>query len=179
MQFTINLATRTYIDRRLVSRISAVLFAVLLAAAAWNINRAAWNLGELRRLRSDIAATEQKLGARPGGVSEKEYARVMAEIGYYNGIISRKAFNWLGLLEQLELATPEGIALASFVPDRSKGALKIEGRARSFAQVRAYLDKLEDSGFFTSILLLSHTGIAAGERSRGVQFTISCKAAQL
>jgi type IV pilus assembly protein PilN len=82
----------------------------------------------------------------------------------------------MGLLEQLEMATPEGIALSALVPDRKIEELKIEGRAKDFAHIKLYLDKLEDSKVFTSILLLSHTEVAVGERSKGVQFSISCKA---
>jgi hypothetical protein len=144
---------------------------------AWNINRAAWSFGEQRRLQSDIAAFETRLNSRPHGFSEKDYVRMLGNIGFYNEIIARKSFNWLGLLEQLELATPEGIALSALTPDIKNGDLKIEGRAKNFALIRNYLDKLEDSKVFTSILLRSHTNVAVGERTKAVQFSISCKAA--
>jgi type IV pilus assembly protein PilN len=177
MYFSINLATRTYLDRRLVNRIGVCLAALLLMLLAWNINRAAWSYGELRRLRADIAADEGRLNSRPQGVSEKEYTGLLGTIGFYNEIIGRKAFNWLGLLEQMEQVTPDGIALSALSPDRKSGAVKIEGRARNYAQLRVYLDKLEDSKVFTSIMLLSHTNIIVGERTKAVQFSISCKAA--
>lgn len=73
--------------------------------------------------------------------------------------------------------TPEGIALTALVPDRKSGELKIEGHARSFALIRSYLDKLEDSKVFTSNLLLSHANVAVGEKAKGVHFAISSKAA--
>jgi len=177
MYFSINLATRTYLDRRLVNRIGACLVIALLLLLAWNINRAAWSFGELRRLRADIKADESSLSSRPHGVSEKEYTGLLGTIGFYNEIIGRKSFNWLGLLDQLEQVTPEGIALSALTPDRKSGEVKIEGRAKNFAQLRVYLDKLEDSRVFTSILLLSHSTIAVGERTKAVQFSISCKAA--
>jgi Tfp pilus assembly protein PilN len=81
------------------------------------------------------------------------------------------------MLEQLEGATPEGIALSALDPDRKTGEMKIEGHARSFALVRSYLDKLEDSKAYTSILLLSHSNVTVGEKDKGVHFAISCKAA--
>lgn len=177
MRFTINLATRTYLDRRMVNRMGFGICAVLVVLLAWNINRAAWDIGELRRLRADIASYENRLSSRPHGVSEKEYTRLLGDIGFYNEIIARKTFNWMGLLEQLELATPDGIALSSLVPDKAKGDIKIEGRAKNFAQIKSYLDKLEDSKAFTAILLLSHSNVAVGDRTKGVQFSISCKAA--
>lgn len=177
MYFSINLATRTYLDRRLVNRVSAGIGAVLFILLAWNISRIAWHLGELRRLRADITAYESRLDSRPNGVSEKDYTGLLANIGFYNEVIARKSFNWMGLLEQLELATPEGIALSAVAPDKKIGDIKIEGRAKNFSQIKVYLNKLEDSKVFTSIFLLSHSDVAVGEREKGVQFSISCKAA--
>ena len=179
MHFSINLATRTYLDRRVVNRVGTGLCAMLLILLAWNINHTASNLGELRRLRADITVYENRLNSRPNGVSEKEYTRLLESIGFYNEVIGRKTYNWMGLLEQLEHATPDGIAITVLTPDKKTGAVKIEGRAKSFALIKQYLDKLEDSKFFTSILLLSHSDIAVGERTKGVQFSLSCKAAQL
>lgn len=177
MRFTINIATRTHIDRRLLNRAGYALLALLIVLLAWNISRTFWSLGELRRLQADNASYEQRLNSRPGGVSEKDFSRLLADIRFYNEIIGRKSYNWLGLLEQLEGATPEGIALSALGPDRKTGELKIEGHARSFAQVRSYLEKLEDSKAFTSILLLSHSDVAVGEKAKGVHFALSCKAA--
>ena len=177
MRFTINIATRTHIDRKMVNRTGYAVLALLFVLLVWNISRTFWSLGELRRLKADNASYEQRLNSRPSGVSEKDFTRLLADIKFYNEIIGRKSFNWLGLLEQLEGATPEGIALTVVGLDRKKGELKIEGHARSFALVRAYLEKLEESRFFTSILLLSHSNVTVGEKGKGVHFAISCKAA--
>jgi len=177
MRFTINIATRTHIDSKMVNRAGYAVLAVLLVLLVWNITRTSWNFGELRRLQADNSSFEQRLNSRPSGVSEKDFSRLLAGIRFYNEMIGRKSYNWLGLLEQLEGATPEGIALSSLAPDRKKGELKIEGHARSFALVRSYLERLEDSKAFTSILLLSHSTVAVGEKGKGVHFAISCKAA--
>jgi type IV pilus assembly protein PilN len=177
MRFTINIATRTHIDRKLVNRAGYAVLALLLVLLVWNVSRTFWSIGELRRLQADNAANEKRLNSRPNGVSEKGFTSLLADIKFYNEIIGRKSYNWLGLLEQLEGVTPEGIALSTLLPDRKKGELKLEGHARSFAQVRSYLEKLEDSKVFTSILLLSHSDVTANEKAKGVNFSISCKAA--
>ena len=177
MRFTINIATRTHLDRTMVNRAGYVVLVLLLLLLVWNVSRTTWSLGELRRLQADNAAYENRLNSRPNGVSEKDFTRLLADIKFYNEIISRKSYNWLGLLEQLEGATPEGIALAILAPDRKTGEIKIEGHARSFAQVRSYIEKLEDSKAYTSILLLSHANVTVGEKDKGVHFAISCKAA--
>jgi hypothetical protein len=177
MRFTINIATRTYLDRKMVDRVSYAVLAILCILLAWNISRTFWSVGELRRLHVDNASYESRLNSRPSGVTEKDFTRLLSDIQFYNEILGRKSFNWLGLLDQLEGTTPEGIALSSLAPDRKTGELKIEGHARSFAQVRSYIEKLEDSKAYTSILLLSHSNVAVGEKAKGVNFAISCKAA--
>jgi len=179
MRFTINIATRTHIDRTVVNRAGYVLLAVLVALLAWNVSRASWGVGELRRLKSDIASYENRLTSRPGGVSEKDFTRLLADIKFYNEILDRKSFNWLAMLEQLEGSTPDGIALTALTPDRKTGEMKIEGNARTFSTLRSYIDKLEDSKAYTAILLLSHADISAGEKTRGVHFVLSCKAVRL
>jgi type IV pilus assembly protein PilN len=177
MRFTINIATRAHIDRKLVNRAGYAVLALLLVLLVWNISRTFWSLGELRRLQADNISFGNRLNSRPSGVSEKDFTRLLADIRFYNEIIGRKSYNWLGLLDQLEAVTPEGIALTAVGPDRIKGELKIEGHARSFALIRSYLEKLEDSKAYTSILLLSHSNVAVGEKNKGVNFAISCKAA--
>ena len=176
MRFTLNLATKTYLDQRLVNRVAVGGLMLLLALLAWNVSRFARNMGQLDRLAAENASFESRLNSRPAGVSEKDYNLLLASISFYNGVIERKAFNWLALLDQLENSTPEGIALSSFAPEKNSGEFKIEGRAKSFAQVSSYLEKLEDSKDFKNILLLSHSDVSIGEKSRGVQFTLSCRA---
>lgn len=183
MRFTINLATRTYLDHRLVNRCIVAFILVLTALSVWKVMSFSWNLGELERLHSSIASLEKRLSGRQAGVSEKEYNRQVATIRFFNGIIERKSHNWLTLLDQLENATPEGIALASLAPDTKTGTIKIEARTRNFDHVRAYLERLEDSKAFSEILLLSHRDIAVGDKDitaggrkiRGVEFSISLR----
>ena len=177
MRFSINLATRIYLDRKLVQRVGALILAVLSIMLVWNVTRTAGSLGELRRLRDDITTYQNKLSSRPSGVSEKEYTRLLARISLYNEIISRKTFSWLGLLAQLEGVGTDNIALAALVPDRKSGVLKIDGRAKNFSQLKIFLDNLEDSKAFTAVMLLSHSEIVVGEKTKGIQFSISCKAA--
>ena len=175
MRFTINLATRVYVDQRLVSRVCFAVIFLLLIVLSWNTFVVFSNLGELGRLKSDIAIYEGRLNSMPRDVPEREYTRQLAEIGFFNAVIERKSFNWLGLLEQVENTLPEGVALASLAPDMQTGEVKIDGRARSFENLRAYLEKLDASRAFTKVLLLSNRDVALSEKVHGVQFTISCR----
>ncbi|NVN93606.1 MAG: PilN domain-containing protein [Desulfuromonadales bacterium] len=175
MRFTINLATKTYLDHQLINRGLIISLLVLVMLSAWKVVSFCGNMGKQERLRADIASLEERLKSRSAGVSEQEYSSQQKTIRFYNEIIERKSANWLSLLEQLERATPEGIALASLAPEKKTGILKIEGRARNFGQVRTYLERLGDSKAFTDILLLSHADQVVGEKGHGVRFTISCR----
>ena len=177
MRFTINLATRVYVDQRLVSQVCFAVIALLLLVLSWNTFVAFSNLGELHRLESDIATYEGRLNSRPKDVPEREYTRMLAEIGFFNGVIERKSYNWLGLLDQMENTLPEGVALVSLAPDTKTGMVKIDGRAHSFANLRAYLEKLDESRAFTEVLLLSNQDVSVSDKVKGVQFTISCRMA--
>lgn len=174
MRFTINLATRTYLDHRLLNRLGFCVIALLLVITAWNVSRVSSNMGEQSRLNTEIAALETRLGAKPGEISEAEISRQKSRIRFYNGIIERKSTNWLSLLELFEAVTPEGIALSSLAPGKDE-EWKLDGRAGSFKGVQRYLEKLETSENFTDVMLLSHQDITSGENVRGVQFSITCK----
>ncbi|HIJ87268.1 MAG TPA: PilN domain-containing protein [Desulfuromonadales bacterium] len=175
MRYTINLATRTYLDNRLINRIAFGAIALLLVLTVWNILDISSNMGELSRLKTEIAAIEGRLGTKPGGISEAEFSRQKSRIRFYNAIIDRKSTNWLKKLELFESVTPEGIALSSLIPDIKKDSWKLEGRAHSFKKVQLFVEKLEAAHNFSNVLLLSHQSIAVGEKTHGVQFTISCK----
>ena len=175
MRFTINLATRTHLDHRLLNRLGYCAIALLLLIAGWNVSRVSSNMGEQSRLNAEITAIQSRLGIKPGGISEIEISRQKTRIRFYNEIIERKSANWLNFLELFETVTPEGVALSSLTQDKKSEEWKLDGRAGSFKAVQRYLEKLETSGKFSNIMLLSHQNMTAGEHVRGVQFSISCK----
>ena len=175
MRFTINLATRIYLDHRLLNRVAYCAIAVLIVIAGWNVSRVLLNMGEQSRLNTEIAAVQSRLGTKPSEIAEKEFSRQKVHIRFYNEIIERKSTNWLNLLELFENATPEGVSLSSLSPDKNLEEWKLEGRARSFKAVQQYLEKLEASKNFLNVLLLSNQKLTSGENVRGVQFSISCK----
>lgn len=175
MRFTINLATRTYLDHRLLNRGAFVIIALLVLVLAWNITRVSSSMGEQSRLSADIAIIEGKIAAKPSGVSDADFNRQKTRIRFYNEIIERKSFNWLNLLDLFESVTPESVCLASLTPNKKKGEWRLDGRAKTFKGVQQYIEKLESSQKFSQVLLLSHQNIDVGEKMRGVQFTLSCK----
>ena len=175
MRFTINLATRTHLDHHLINRLGYCAVTLLLVMAGWNVYRVASNMGEQSRLNTEITAIQNRLGTKPGGISEADSNRQKTRIRFYNEIIEQKSTNWLSILEQFESVTPEGISLSSLSQGKTQEEWKLEGRARTFKSVRLYLEKLEASKNFSNVLLLSHQNMAAGEKISGIQFSITCK----
>lgn len=179
MRFTINLATRIYLDHRLLNSVAFCIIAALIAITGWNVIRAASNVGEQSRLNAEIAALQSRLGTRPRGVSATEFNRQKASIRFFNEIIERKSINWLNLLERLENAVPEGCSLSSLSQGKDQGEWNLAGRARSFKVVEQFLEKLESSENFSNVLLLSHQNLTLDEKVRGIQFTISFRVVNL
>lgn len=175
MRFTINLATRTYLDHRLLNRLAFCFILLLVVCTGWNVSRITTYWGEQSRLKSDVAALQNKLGVKPGGISDTEFTRQKARIRFYNEILERKSTNWFAILEVLENVTPEGISFSSLLPGKNQNEWKLEGRAISFKLVQQYIEKLEASKNFTNILLISHQNLATNDTRRGVQFVITCK----
>ena len=175
MRFTINLATRSFIDQRRLDRACMVAVFVLAAFLAGNILLFSWNLVESRRLNAEISAAKKRLTRPLPQVSEKDQAEISAKVSFYNEIIKRKSYDWLAFLEKLEAATPDGISLTLLSPNREKGSLNLEGWARDFKAIEVFLQKLEDSESFYNVLLLSHRNDALWEQAKGVRFSLSCQ----
>lgn len=175
MRYSINFATRTYLDHRMLNRLGYGVVVLLLLFVGWNVSRVSSHMGEQSRLNADIAGFQSRLGVKPGGPGENEINSQKNRIRFYNEIIERKSTNWLNLLDILENATPPGISLASLTPAKETNEWKLEGNAKSFKAVQQYLEKLETSENITDILLQSHRNLVANDKSSGVQFVISCK----
>lgn len=178
MQIKINLATKTYINHRMVRTIIIASVILLLIVSAWSLVCVLQNIKKLNRLQIDISALETRFNNRPSGIPEEQYRRMQADIRLYNGIIENKTRNWLGMIDRVEKATPAGIAITTLAPDIKNGEIKLEGYALSFAKVRDYLDKLEDSGSFKTVQLNSHQESDLNKVAKGIQFSITLKLAK-
>lgn len=199
MKLTINLATKTYLNTRLLNVSVAVALVLLFLLSLMNVKTVASNAGEVKRLTSETVTLEGK-GKEKSAVSDKEYQALLARIKVANDIIEQKTFNWLLLLDNLESVVPDGVALTSVEPGKrseggqqkskpeehpasapgaleSKGdGVKLSGVARNFTAVRAFMENLENSKFFTEVYLVSQSVFQGAEKQKGITFSISCKA---
>ena len=176
MLFRINLATKIYVNTRLL-RVSAVCIVIVCALILFfNITGFMSRYREVRNLSDKIAAMDVRYKTVDKGYSEKNYADLVARIDFANSIIERKMFNWLGLLDRLEKVVPEGVAISSVEPDSKTHTLKLSGVGRSFKNLRVFMENLESSRDFTDVYLLSHGNANLGDGTQGISFDLTCKA---
>ena len=174
MNLQLNLATKVYIDFRKVNLVIALLFLIVLSWLCINAFVLMNNYEEIRRL------TGSKLNqvAKSGGeqISDAEYTRMLTNIKIANSILEKRAYDWLTLLDNMELVVPAGVSLNSLVPDAKGGQLKLSGTAINFAAVRKFVENLEMSNKFTDVFLTDQMNIKEGNLQKGINFSVTCKA---
>jgi type IV pilus assembly protein PilN len=174
MKFTINLATRRYLNLRRIDLLLAVSLLALALLLVVRVREAAYNQAELGRLKTQIATLRPP--QRGPAVSEGQLKVQGAQIAFANAVIERKAMNWLGLLDRLEEVVPDGVAVTSLQPDaKERQQVAINGTARSFSNLRQLLEQMERSRNFSDVYLLSASETKVGKTQQGIAFAVRCK----
>ena len=174
MRLKINLATRTYIDSARLNVVVGVIIAFLVLALIFTVRTVATTAGEIQLTSSELALLQGK-GSGKGKVEEKEYQSLLAKVSAANTIIARKTYNWLQLLDNLEGVVPDGVAMTAIEPEQKGNGLRLSGVARSFAELRRFMETLEDARFVTDVYLNANAETKVGESQRGMTFAITCK----
>lgn len=172
MLHRINLATRTYLDRRKFNTIAGIACVVLILLLFFNITMVAGNAGKLSRMGKEIGLLS---GKDTGSVPQKDYQEIVSRIKFANEIIAMKTFNWMSLLDALEAVVPDGVAISGVNPKPKTGDLGLSGAARSFTGLQQLMENLESSSYFRDIYLMSQSEISVGETQKGISFSINCK----
>jgi type IV pilus assembly protein PilN len=177
MRLTINLATRIYLNMRRLNIFMAAALALMGALLLFNLYLIATGLIEKGRMKREIAEIEGKAkNEKSAEIPAKEYQALIDRIRFANGIIERKTFDWLSLLDKLEGVVPDGVAITSVQPSPKEGDLKLSGVARNFGALRKLVENLEESGVFTGVYLVSQSDVQGPQGEKGTGFNISCKA---
>ena len=172
MKLTINLATRRYINMRLLNGVLLTGFLLTAALLIFQVREVASNHAELGRLKNLSAASATRSGAT---VSEAQLQALAGRIAFANTLIDKKALNWVRLLDHLEEVVPNGVSLTQIEPDLGKEQLKISGAARSFPNLRSFLENMEQSKNFSEVYLLAQTETKVGLTQTGINFSVTCK----
>lgn len=175
MRLTINLSTKTYLNRSYLNMGFAALLILLLMFLVLNLKGISTTTGETDRIRTELLALEKKSGSKGRKVPEAEYQNLVKQITFANEIIKRKTFSWLALLDKLETVVPDSVTLTNITPDIKKRELKLSGTTLTFPGLRRLLEQMEVSGHFTDIYLISQADARVGETQKGITFSINCK----
>jgi len=172
MKLTTNLATRRYVD---LGRLNALLiagFVLLGGLLIFKVREVAYNQAELGRIRGLSSASDRRPGGGPA-VTEAQLKELSARTGFANSLIEKKSTNWLALLDSLEEVVPTGVALTAINP--KQGQVMLNGVARSFANLRLFVENLEHSRNFSEVYLLSQSETKVGLTQQGISFAVTCK----
>lgn len=175
MQFKTNLATRTYINRKKLNIALAAALVVLVFLMLVQAGILAYNAGEISKLDATQAAAEPRQHKRAQTFTDKDYEKLLAEIKFANGIIERKTFDWIGLLNRLEGVVPAGLTLTSVEPKSADRTLNLSGISLNLKNIRKLMENLEESDFFSEVYLHKHAESSSADEQRGITFNISCK----
>lgn len=180
MKLHLNLASRRYLNNRLVTYGFLGLTALLVLFALWFGQKLMVQRQQLARYQQQAQEITQQLNRLRGEprkpLSVAERAQLEETFTQARHLLKRDAFRWTALLDQMEELLPQGVSLAGFRPDYTKNRLAMTGRARSLKQMRLFLDRLLKDQGFTRVFLQSHSRIMvkdyAGQERRAIAFSL-------
>lgn len=162
-EFDLNLSTRPFSAYRLINIALVFILVVLAVVSVWQA------AGFLRysRLARSIRTEEQEtrveaqaLGKRVAELESRldrpESTAKLNEIGFLNHLIQRKNLSWTRFFANLEDMVPDNVHLTTLTPDIAAGGpvtFNIGVRAKSIADVKVFLERLEQSPVFEKIIV--------------------------
>lgn len=168
MQSKLNLASRIYVNRQALYLSYAVLTAVLLLILVVQVRYLLLMSHQQQLLGQRSDELRQQLGisaAATSGPTEEEFNQLLGQIAFSNKLIARDSFQWTGLLGQLEEVLPADVRISDIRPDFQQSTLDITAQARTVADLRSFIDRLNESSSFSEVLLLSQAEQPVADKS--------------
>lgn len=184
MKLAINLATKSYPNRRALTAGGTLLLLLLGVFLVNNLIGLTAENNRTKQLIERFAALEESSGQTAA------QAPVVAQISYSaealvqqrqriivaNRLLEEDAFRWTALLDRLEAILPEGVSLSSITPHLKDGVINISGESRDVPTLQVLLDRLLGSEFFFDVRLASQSRVKGGKgqsEATQVQFNLS------
>ena len=156
MKYSVNLASRSYVNKKALYLGYCLCIFVLLVGLVYN-------LGYFFELRSQINTTEIRLqeleekilasqGGDVAGYTAARYEKVLAEIKQANSILDRDSFRWTALLGKLEEVVPGDVKILSIAPDHEKKTIQLSGMSRRLKDMKRFIDNLIASKNYSDVL---------------------------
>ncbi|MBE0596299.1 MAG: PilN domain-containing protein [Desulfuromonadales bacterium] len=158
MKLTLNLASRSYVNRRALYLFYTLLIGVLLLLLVFHLAWG-WRLhAHSRQVAAQVEELDKQLGEVPDDtalvITPAAWERQATLVGFANVVLERDGFRWTALLDRLEEVASEGITIRSLQPDPKENSIKIAGQARSVQHLQEFLDQLMASSAFPETYLL-------------------------
>jgi Tfp pilus assembly protein PilN len=176
MNYSLNLATGTYVNHRRLYVILSVLGLFLLGLLIVNATSIFRDSQRTRQLELRLEELRgQKRGAK-GEISAPALAEMARRIETANELLVRDNYRWTTLLDQLETHLADGISIRDLQPDYKSGVLKLSGVAASITDLRNFIDNLSHSDVFTQVYLKEQrTEKTKDDLDGGISFSIELK----
>jgi type IV pilus assembly protein PilN len=178
MKLTLNLASRTYLDRRLLYGCYLVAAGLLVLLLAFGIGLHLRTRGQVKELRAHLAELEREtVAAAPAAdssVPAAAYEKLLQEIAFANELLAQDSFRWTTLLDHLEEVVPAQVAISGIQPDYKGKSLNLTGMAREVEDLQRFLDNLLASEHFGDVYLLQQSRLkASGQNEAAGAFSFN------
>ncbi len=184
MKPTLNLASRTYLNRRAVYAFYGFISAVLVILLVMNLTfffRSHAQSSQLKERMAELTSELASLRGTDADFSPAVQTRLREKISFANELIRKDSFHWIALLDRLEEVLPDGVRIREIQPDHKEASLKLSGLARSLKDLRHFLDRLMLSNGFSDVYLLqqarSENEDTLGRKESVISFSIVVKGA--
>jgi type IV pilus assembly protein PilN len=157
MKYTLNLATRSYVNRRTLYLCYALSGALLVIVLMFNLLQFLSLRSEISQNDANKKMIEAKLLARSGidaaGYNANSYKALLVNIRYANEILAKDSFRWTRLLDQLESVVPRQVRILKIDPNHEKRTVKLAGHAKTLKAMKRFIDNLIKSEHYTHVFL--------------------------
>lgn len=181
MKLTLNLASRSYINRRALYAFYVLLISVLVLLLALNLGFYLRSRSQAHQLKERLAEFDRELAGRQETIAEfnpAAYEEILKEIAFANEILVKDSFHWTALLDRLEEVVPDKVIIRGIQPDYKSGSLNLTGGARRVEDLRRFLDNLIESSTFSDVYLLQQAReTGRGNNDGDIGFTVVVRGA--
>lgn len=131
--------------------------AVLAVALAWT-GASAWQWARARQELSAAQSELQVVLGRPAHAAAAAAKPVLTpqQRRAWNQVLGQLNTPWASLLNALEAATPEDVALVSIEPDAKQGSVRLQAEAKTLDTLLAYAQVLKGAEPFSEVAPLKH-----------------------
>jgi len=156
MKYSLNLSSRSFINRRALYAAYGLIGGLLLVVLVINL----MTMLNLRRQSADtrdkVAALQSRVASHDADIanySAQGWEELRRSIDSANDVLRRDSFRWTQLLDRLETLVSSRVRVTSISPDYKEGIIGISCEARDLAALKGFLDKLNASGFYRRVVL--------------------------